>query len=44
MSYYALFASDSEWAAYLDTLTNSCGMDKLLAAYQGAYDRYKANV
>lgn len=35
--------SDSEWAAYLDTLTNSCGMDKLLAAYQGAYDRYKAN-
>ena len=34
---------DSEWAAYLDTLTNSCGMDKLLAAYQGAYDRYKAN-
>ena len=35
--------SDSEWAAYLDTLTNSCGMDKLLAAYQSAYDRYKAN-
>lgn len=29
--------------SYLDTLTNSCGMDKLLAVYQSAYDRYKAN-
>ncbi len=27
----------------VDTLTNSCGMDKLLAACQSAYDRYKAN-
>ena len=36
--------SDDEWSAYLDTLTNSCGMDKLLEVYQNAYDRYKANV
>ncbi|MBR1780758.1 MAG: extracellular solute-binding protein [Oscillospiraceae bacterium] len=32
--------TDAEWAAYLDTLSNSCGMDQLLNAYQAAYDRY----
>lgn len=34
--------TDDEWAKYLDTLKNSCGMDELLAAYQAAYDRYSA--
>lgn len=32
--------SDAEWEAYLDTLTNSCGMEELLKVYQDAYDRY----
>lgn len=32
--------TDSEWEAYLDTLTNSCGMEELLKVYQDAYDRY----
>lgn len=31
--------TDETWAAYKDNL-NSYGMDKLLEAYQGAYDRY----
>jgi putative aldouronate transport system substrate-binding protein len=34
--------SDDEWAAYLDTLTNNCGMEKLQEVYQSAYDRYAA--
>jgi putative aldouronate transport system substrate-binding protein len=34
--------SDDEWAAYLDTLTNNCGMEKLQEVYQSAYDRYEA--
>lgn len=33
--------SDEEWEAYLDTLTNSCGMEELLKVYQDAYDRYE---
>lgn len=32
--------TDAEWEAYLDTLTNSCGMEELLKVYQDAYDRY----
>lgn len=32
--------TDEEWEAYLTTLKDSCGMDKLLEVYQGAYDRY----
>ena len=31
--------TDETWAAYKDNL-NSYGMDKLLEAYQSAYDRY----
>jgi putative aldouronate transport system substrate-binding protein len=34
--------TDEEWAAYLDTLTNNCGMEKLQEVYQSAYDRYAA--
>ena len=34
--------SDDEWASYLSTLTDNCGMDKLKEAYQAAYDRYAA--
>lgn len=33
--------TDEEWEAYLDTLTNSCGMEELLKVYQDAYDRYQ---
>lgn len=33
--------SDEEWKAYIDTLTNSCGMEELLKVYQDAYDRYE---
>lgn len=33
--------SDEEWEAYIDTLTNSCGMEELLKVYQDAYDRYE---
>ncbi len=32
--------TDDEWEAYKTTLAESCGMDKLLAVYQAAYDRY----
>ena len=32
--------TDSEWEAYKNMLNNNCGMDKLLAVYQEAYDRY----
>ena len=32
--------SDAEWEAYKDTLNNACGLEKLIAAYQAAYDRY----
>lgn len=32
--------TDEEWESYLTTLKESCGMDELLDAYQGAYDRY----
>ena len=32
--------TDAEWEAYMDTLTNSCGMEELLKVYQDAYDRY----
>ena len=31
--------TDDEWNAYVDLLTNSCGMEELLEVYQGAYDR-----
>lgn len=34
--------SDEEWESYLATLSESCGMDELLAVYQAAYDRYAA--
>ncbi len=32
--------TDEEWESYIDTLTNSCGMEELLQVYQDAYDRY----
>ena len=32
--------TDAEWEAYLNTLRDSCGMDRLLSVYQDAYDRY----
>ena len=32
--------SDADWNAYLDTLRDSCGMDRLLDVYQTAYARY----
>ena len=32
--------SDEEWQAYLDTLTDMCGMNQLLEIYQNAYNRY----
>lgn len=32
--------TDEEWNAYLDTLKNNCGMDKLQEVYQNAYNRY----
>ena len=35
--------TDDKWNAYVEMLSKSCGMDKLLEAYQTAYDRYKAN-
>lgn len=31
---------DAEWESYLAKLKDSCGMEELLAVYQGAYDRY----
>lgn len=34
--------TDEEWASYLDTLKNSCGMEELQKVYQDAYDRYTA--
>ena len=34
--------TDDEWESYKNTLTNNCGMDKLLEVYQAAYDRYAA--
>ncbi len=34
--------TDDEWNSYIETLTRSCGMEKLLDAYQSAYDRYAA--
>ena len=32
--------TDEEWEAYIKHLKEKCGMEKLLAAYQAAYDRY----
>lgn len=32
--------TDDEWNAYLQMLEDSCGMSRLLEAYQAAYDRY----
>ncbi len=34
--------TDAEWNEYLDMLKSACGIDRLLATYQAAYDRYKA--
>ena len=34
--------TDDEWQAYIDILTNNCGMEELRAVYQAAYDRYMA--
>ena len=34
--------TDAEWEAYKSTLSDNCGMDKLLQVYQDAYDRYAA--
>ncbi len=34
--------TDAEWNAYVKMLSKSCGMEKLLAVYQSAYDRYAA--
>ena len=36
--------TDDEWNAYVAKLKDSCGMDELQKAYQGAYDRYKTSV
>ncbi|SEA43518.1 putative aldouronate transport system substrate-binding protein [Pseudobutyrivibrio sp. ACV-2] len=33
--------TDEEWNAYVEKLESTCGMQELLKAYQGAYDRYK---
>ena len=35
--------SDEEWAEYLDTLINTCGMNELLEIYQTDYDRFMSN-
>ena len=32
--------TDEEWEDYIQYLRDKCGMDKLLAVYQAAYDRY----
>ncbi len=32
--------TDEEWEAYIEHLRDKCGMDKLLAVYQNAYNRY----
>ena len=32
--------TDDEWETYKIMLIDNCGMDKLLAVYQAAYDRY----
>ncbi len=34
--------TDEEWNEYLQMLTDSCGMERLLSVYQDAYDRYVA--
>ena len=36
--------TDDEWNAYVDKLTNSCGMNELLEIYQAAYDRYESEL
>ena len=33
---------DAEWEEYKEYLSKKCGMDKLIEAYQGAYERYAA--
>ncbi len=35
--------TDEEWESYLDKLSRTCGMDRLLEVYQAAYDRYAEN-
>lgn len=35
--------TDEEWEAYKTRLSETCGMDELLAVYQAAYDRYISN-
>lgn len=32
--------TDAEWQTYVTKLKENCGMEKLLAVYQAAYDRY----
>ena len=32
--------TDEEWESYIEHLRKKCGMDKLLAVYQAAYNRY----
>lgn len=32
--------TDEEWESYLNNLEKKCGMSRLLATYQAAYDRY----
>lgn len=32
--------TDDEWNAYLQMLTDNCGMERLLSVYQDAYNRY----
>ena len=34
--------TDEEWEEYKTYLSKKCGMDKLIEAYQGAYERYAA--
>ncbi|MDE7170731.1 MAG: extracellular solute-binding protein [Oscillospiraceae bacterium] len=34
--------TDAEWEEYKEYLSKRCGMDRLLQAYQDAYDRYAA--
>ncbi len=34
--------TDAEWEEYKECLSKKCGMDKLIEAYQGAYERYDA--
>ncbi len=35
--------TDQEWQAYLTKLTDKCGMEKLLEAYQAAWERYEGH-